>query len=415
MKNYFFRRNFLRMSLWGALCVGLVCGPLWGGVAVAAEPVTILAALPFSGPYAKSGMLMERGVKMAIEHAGGQVLGRPIRLITRDTQTKSGVAIRRVEEAIEKEKGKISAIIGPWSSGVALAVSEVARRRKVLHYFSGGTEDIAGKKCHRYSFQWAAHAYTAAHAIIDGVMKRYPDAKRWYTITVNYAFGWSVRDNFHLVGKDYGIQFVGDALQPLGEREFSPYMSKIKALKPDTICLINFGLDAIQSVRSAFNFGFTKTSRVIMSWSSGPEELEELTPEMREGVYLGSNFYYTVGTPVANRYVNDYRKKYKVVPGYAPSAAYAMTRIVLLAIEKAGSSDPEKIIDTLEGFTYEGFYGRTRILAANHQTERPYLLLRAKSKNEMKHSEDYAEILAMVKKQYPGDRGCKTDGGRPLP
>ncbi|MFQ6672385.1 MAG: ABC transporter substrate-binding protein, partial [Candidatus Tectimicrobiota bacterium] len=101
--------------------------------------------------------------------------------------------------------------------------------------------------------------------------------------------------------------------------------------------------------------------------------------------------------------------------GYAPSAAYAMTRLVLLAIEKAGSSDPEKIIDTLEGFTYEGFYGRTRVLAANHQTERPYLLLRAKSKNEMKHREDYAEILARVRKQYPGSRGCKTDGGRPLP
>jgi branched-chain amino acid transport system substrate-binding protein len=325
------------------------------------------------------------------------------------------VAIRRVEEAIETEKGKISAIIGPWSSGVALAVSEVARRRKVLHYFSGGTEDIAGKKCHRYSFMWAAHAYTAAQAITEGVMKRFPDAKRWYTITVNYAFGWSVRDNFHLVGKDYGIEFVGDALQPLGEREFSPYMSKIKALNPDVILMINFGLDAIQSVRSAYNFGLTKTSRVIMAWSSGPEELEELTPEMRDGVYLGSNFYYTVGTPVADRYVNDYRKKYKVVPGYAPSAAYAMTRLVLMAIEKAGSSDPEKIIDTLEGFSYEGFYGPTRILAANHQTERPYLLLRAKSKNEMKHREDYAEILAQVRKQYPGERGCKTDGGRPLP
>ena len=410
MMNGNLRRSFFRIAIIGVLCMGF-----WTGAAYAAEPVTLLGALPFSGPYAKSGMLMERGVKLAIEHAGGEVLGRPIRLITRDTQTKSGVAVRRVEEAIETEKGNISAVIGPWSSGVALAVSEVARRRKVLHFFSGGTEDIAGKKCHRYSFMWAAHAYTAAHAIVDGVMKAYPDAKRWYTVTVNYAFGWSVRDNFHLVGKDYGIEFVGDSLQPLGEREFSPYMSKIKAVKPDVLCLINFGLDAIQSVRSAYNFGITKTTPTIMSWSSGPEELEELAPEMRDGVFVGSNFYYTLDSPIAKRYVEDYRKKYDAVPGYAPSAAYEMTRIILLAIEQAGSSDPEDIIDVLEGFNYEGFFGSTNILAQNHQTERPYLLLRAKAEKEMQYPEDYAEILAMAKKQYPGDRGCPNVDGRPAP
>jgi hypothetical protein len=54
------------------------------------------------------------------------------------------------------------------------------------------------------------------------------------------------------------------------------------------------------------------------------------------------------------------------------------------------------------------------VLAANHQTERPYLLLRAKAKGEMKHAQDFAEVLAQGREQYPGDRGCKTKGGRPM-
>ena len=57
---------------------------------------------------------------------------------------------------------------------LALAVSEVAKRKKVVHLFSGGTEDISGARCHRYSFQWAASPYTAAKTVVDNFMKANP-------------------------------------------------------------------------------------------------------------------------------------------------------------------------------------------------------------------------------------------------
>lgn len=397
-----------------ALTMGLGLGVVWQESASAVEPVKLLFPLPDAGALGKAGYLMARGAKLAIEHAGGKVLGRPIEMIVRDTESKSGVAVRRVEAAIEKEKGKISAIIGPWSSGVALAVSQVAKRRKVLHFFSGGTEDIAGKKCHRYSFMWAAHAYTAADAVMRGVMKRHPNAKRWYTITVNYAFGWAVRDNFRRVGKELGVTFVGDQSQPLAEREFSTYMTAIKAAKPDVIVLINFGLANIQASRTIYNFGLKKSALVVTPWIAGFNDLEELTPEIRDGNYLGGNYHYTVGGDVQKRFVKDYRKKYGEVPRYASGAAYAMTRVVLLAMERAGSSDPEKVIDVLENnFEYDGIFGKTKILGANHQVVRPYMFMRVKSKNEMKHSGDFAEVVSRSNRQYAGDRGCKTKNGRP--
>ncbi|MCZ6626951.1 MAG: ABC transporter substrate-binding protein [SAR324 cluster bacterium] len=397
-----------------ALALGLGLGPVWQESASAVEPVKLLFPLPDAGALGKAGYLMARGAKMAIEHNGGKVLGRPIEMIVRDTESKGGVAVRRVEAVLEQERGKISAIIGPWSSGVALGVSQVARRRKVLHFFSGGTEDIAGQKCHRYSFMWAAHAYTAADAVMRGIMKRHPNAKRWYTITVNYAFGWSVRDNFRKVGKDLGVTFVGDASQPLAEREFSPYMTAIKAAKPDVIVLINFGLANIQASRTIYNFGLKKTALVVTPWIAGFNDLEELTPEIRDGNYLGGNYHYTVGGDVQKRFVKDYRNLYGEVPRYASGAAYAMTRLALLAMERAGSSDPEKVIDVLEdNFEYHGIFGKTKILSANHQVVRPYMFMRVKSKNEMKHSGDFAEVVSQSNKQFAGDRGCKTKNGKP--
>ncbi|MCZ6841544.1 MAG: ABC transporter substrate-binding protein [SAR324 cluster bacterium] len=397
-----------------ALALGLGLGPVWQESASAVEPVKLLFPLPDAGALGKAGYLMARGAKMAIEHNGGKVLGRPIEMIVRDTESKGGVAVRRVEAVLEQERGKISAIIGPWSSGVALAVSQAARRRKVLHFFSGGTEDIAGKKCHRYSFMWAAHAYTAADAVMRGIMKRHPNAKRWYTITVNYAFGWSVRDNFRKVGKELGVTFVGDQSQPLAEREFSPYMTAIKAAKPDVIVLINFGLANIQASRTIYNFGLKKTALVVTPWIAGFNDLEELTPEIRDGNYLGGNYHYTVGSDVQTRFVKDYKNLYGEVPRYASGAAYAMTRLALLAMERAGSSDPEKVIDVLEdNFEYHGIFGKTKILSANHQVVRPYMFMRVKSKNEMKHSGDFAEVVSQSNKQFAGERGCKTKNGKP--
>ncbi len=396
------------------LGVGLGLGVVWQGRAAAAEPVKLLFALPDAGPLGQAGKLMDRGAKLAVEHAGGKVLGRPIEMIRRDTEGKSGVAVRRVEAVLEKERGKISAIIGPWSSGVALAVSQVARRRKVLHFFSGGTEDIAGKKCHRYSFMWAAHAYTAADAVMRGIVKRHPNAKRWYTITVNYAFGWTVRDNFRRVGKELGVTFVGDQSQPLDEREFSTYMTAIKAANPDVIVLINFGLANIQASRTIYNFGLKKKSLVVTPWIAGFNDLQELTPEIRDGNYLGGNYHYTVGSDVQKRFVKEYKKRHGSVPRYASGAAYAMTRLVLLAMERAKSSDPEKVIDVLENnFQYDGIFGKTKIQGENHQVVRPYMFMRVKSKNEMKHAGDFAEVVSRSNKQYAGDRGCKTKNGRP--
>ncbi len=416
MRVFFSFRKTVTVLIALGVVSSLGLGTVWNRGASAAEPVKLLIPVPDAGALGKAGNLMMRGAKLAVEHNEGEVLGRPIELIGRDTETKAGVAMRRVENALERERGKISAIIGPWSSGVALAISQVARRRKVLHFFSGGTEDIAGKKCHRYSFMWGAHAYTAADTVMRGVMTLHPNAKRWYTVTVNYAFGWSVRDNLHRVGEELGVEFVGDQSQPLEEREFSTYMTAIKAADPDVIVLINFGLANIQSMRSIYNFGLKKSAIVVTPWIAGFNEMEELTPEIREGNYLGGNYHHTVGSAVQERFVADYRRKYDEYPGYASGAAYAMTRLVLIAMEEAGSSDPERVIDVLEGdFEYDGLFGKTRILPENHQVVRPYFFMRVKTEDEMKHPTDFAQVVSQGNKQFSGDRGCETRNGKPLP
>lgn len=373
------------------------------------KEVPMLGIWPFTGPFSDVGPVLENGMKIALEEWNYKILGKPIKYVSRDSETKAGAATRRVEEAIESEN--VQYVIGPWSSGVALAVSEVAKRRKVLHYFSGGTEDISGSRCHRYSFQWAANPYTAMKTVMDSFMKIHPNAKRWYLFVVDYAFGWSVEKYLRKAGEAYKIDFVGRDYHALGEREFSGLVTKAAGAKPDVVCMINFGLDAIQAVREVYNFGLAPKIPLIMSWSAGVEELAHLIPEMRENLWVGTNFYYTADTPVARDFADRYRKKHGMPPGYAPAAAYGMTRLVLRAMERANSTEVKDVIKALEGWEGEDLLGKMKVEAWNHQTLRPFFFLKCKKKDQMKDKWDFAEIVATGDTPQPLEYNeCKAIG-----
>jgi branched-chain amino acid transport system substrate-binding protein len=398
------RREILKAGAAGAVALGFPA-------IVRAQPkeIVILGLWDQTGAYADVGPLNDRGMRMALEERGMKILGKPIKYITRDGATQAGVSTRRAEEAID-EGARF--MIGPWSSGVALAVSEVAKRRKVLHLFSGGTEDISGSRCHRYSFQWAASPYTAAKTVVDNFMKANPKAKRWQLLIADYAFGWSLEKYIKEVGKAHGLEFVGADRHPLGEREFSNYVQKAAANRPDVVAMVNFGADAVGAAREYFNFGLTPKVPLIMSWSSGVEELIQLAPEIRENLWVGTNFYYTADTPVAKQFVKSYQAKYKLPPGYAPSSAYSMTRMLLAGFDKAKSDDTQAVIKALETLEVNDLLGRMRVDPATHQTLRPYFFLRCKPKKAMKHELDLADIVATGDAPLPKEYAtCKDIGG----
>src|SRR5437879_12837465 len=100
-----------------------------------------------TGAFADVGPLNDRGMRMALEERGMKVLGKPIKYITRDGATQAGASTRRAEEAIDGEGARF--MIGPWSSGVAPAVSGGAERTKQLHYVNGRHVVHAGARSQR--------------------------------------------------------------------------------------------------------------------------------------------------------------------------------------------------------------------------------------------------------------------------
>jgi branched-chain amino acid transport system substrate-binding protein len=387
----------------------LAFGPVIIRTAMAAGKITMAQFSPFTGGYAYAGPAVEKGMRLALKERNYEILGNKIEFITRDTETKPAVGVRRLSEAISTSDVKYFA--GNFSSAVGLAQSEIAKQNKVFQYAAGGSEDFAGSKCSRYTFQWSASPYTALKVTMDYVMKEMPNAKRWYAITHDYVFGHALYKYAKIVGDMKGISWVGNDLVPLGERQYTQYLTKVVAAKPDVLCLLIGGQDAATCTRQFHGYGTTRETRIVGPWALEVDQLRELSPEMREGLILGQNYYHGIDTPVNREFVRKFQAEYNASPGYASGYGYDAFRTILLAMDKAKSVKVQDVITAMEGMTYEGLLGTTSIDPKTHQTIRPYFVVLGKQQSKMKDPEDYADIVYTAADPQPKEYNeCKDLG-----
>lgn len=379
-----------------------------GGVAWAqgtAGTLTMGVISQQTGTFAYAGELVERGARLALEEVGSTILGRKINLIIRDDEGKPASGVRKLTEAVASDKLKYFG--GNFSSAVGLAELEVAQQEKVLQYAAGGSEDFTGARCSPYTFQWSAHPYTALRTTLEYVRKTMPDKKKIYTLTADYAFGQSLLHYAKVAAQELGFELVGNANHPSGERQYTQYFTKALSTRPDIVCLLTAGADAVSAVRQFNSFG-AKNIQVVGPWTLEVEQLRELTPQMRSGMILGLNYYQDIDTPANKKFVERYLAAHKSVPSYAAAYGYDSFRTILMAMNKAKSVEVEAVIKTLEGMKFDSIFGPTSIDPRTHQTVRPYYVVECKAPDAVKSEFDLAKIVAQGDKPQPAEYSeCK--------
>lgn len=395
------RRALLRGS--GALA-GLSALPYAGGALAASGKAAVLGIVPLTGAYAADGERIKRGQEMAVADFLAANKGIDLKYISRDSGGDAGTATRRLAEVIESDN--IVAVAGPWADDVAAAVDDMAKREKRVHFWSGGP-----LPCHRYYFQWAPPYYAGVNATMRYVAEKKPSAKRWYMLTSDYSFGWTLEKYERTIAKDLGVEFVGSAKHVLGEREFSPYMGDIAAAKPDVIVLNNFGLDTAQALRAAGSFGLTQSAQILVPWGSGIEDYLRLDPSITAGVVIGTAFYYTIDNPIAQSFAKRYIDKYNEPPGYPAGSGYGAMSLLLQGLVKAEKLDPASLVKALEGWEGDTVVGKTRIDRATHQTFHSFFVTEGKKAADVKSKFDLATIVRTADGSAPADvLGCPNIG-----
>lgn len=383
------RREFLKGAAIGS--IGMAAGLAgMSRFARAQEPVVILNEAPFSGPYAETGRDQSRGTRLALDLHDWKVLGRPIKLIERDTPNPAE-SVRKAKEVVEKYGAKFIQV--GTSSAVALAVMEYAAEAEVICAVHAGSDKITGESCNRFTFRWQIPTYGAVEEVVPRLIEM--GLNSFFTITPEYVFGEDLLRNVKRVLEREGKEFLGNAYHPLGALEYSPHITAAMAAKPDCILLLNFGGDTVNCIKQAVGFGVKEVSTLVAVWGGGLTQLRAIGTEYLEGMYFGQQYYHKIDTPENKALVELYLEKYGELPPYMGAAGYDQIHAMLLAIEKAGTTDAEAVIEAWEDMEYKSVVGPARYRKCDHNLEKFYLTLRCKSEKEKEYPDDYAEIIGM--------------------
>jgi branched-chain amino acid transport system substrate-binding protein len=300
-------------------------------------PVGQFASL--TGGQASFGQSTDKGVQLALAeiNAAGGVLGQPLRIITKDNQSKPGETSTAVRELITRNK--VVALIGEVASGRSLEAAPIAQRSGIPMISPASTNekvtetgDHIFRVCFIDPFQGTVCAKFSRKlgfkkaAIITDVSKDY-----------SLGLAKSFKQEFTANG---GV-ITGEQSYSGGDKDFSAQLTAIKADNPQVIFLPAYYTEAPLIIRQARQLGITVPFIGGDGWDS--PELVDVGGSSVEGCYFSNHFSDQSKDPRVVAFVDAYRKKYNGEPDAMVALGYDSVHLLADAMKRAGTTDPAKV------------------------------------------------------------------------
>jgi branched-chain amino acid transport system substrate-binding protein len=371
-------------------------------------PIRIGLPVPLTGPYGAEAQDQVRNAELAVREfndAGG-LGGRKAELLVRDDKLNPAEAATRALELIEKDH--VDFIVGSLSAATQLAVNNVIRQRKVL-YISISQSDAINEAADfsRYTFHESLNPHMTTQAVGRYVFKK---GMRVAFLTADYAYGQEMTRGFTRVANEVGATVVGEIKHPLGASDYSAFLPRLMALRPDVVVFNNFGRDNQISIKQAGDFGMKNAMKFVtpvLTYTSRTAA----GPRVYDGVIGGSSYYWKIeaDTPSAKAYNDRYRQANGgAVPSDYGSMAYSAVKSLLMAVKQAGTSDTEKVVDTLAALRYDTYKGAQSYRVCDHQSVQSVLVIQSTA--AAKGSPDIFKVLQVAPASTSALRSCAELG-----
>ncbi|MGH8874285.1 MAG: ABC transporter substrate-binding protein, partial [Acidimicrobiia bacterium] len=331
------------------------------------EPIKLGMATTLSGAIALFGEANRDGAQLAVDelNEAGGVLGREVELIVRDDMAQPEEGAAQARDLIISEG--VSALLGPVSSGVALAITEISAERQVpLIVHTSNTEALTVNNFQPYLFSVVPNTGMEARAqAID--LASSPFAV-WATISPNYEFGQRQTATFvdTLTQLNPDAQIVEQQWPELGETDFQPFITALLARGPEAVYSPLFAGDLIAFTRQAEDLGFF--DQVYFTALYETDALQELGDQHDlTGIRAYSRCPFTIDTPQMATFVTNFQAEFGRVPSDWACMAYDAVKLWAEVVEEAGSLEPDSFVSTAEGFEFTTLRGDTYIRELDHQ------------------------------------------------
>ena len=342
-------------------------GPAGAG---AGDAIPIGVDIETSGPAAVQGSAYKDAVTLVADqiNARGGVLGRKIQLVIRDNKSDPTEALQVAKGMITNDK--VVAIVGGGSSPTTLSFADTVETMKVPAVSMGSSGAIVNPpEKRRYMFKTPANTELVVQKMLDDFAKR--GVKSVGFLSVDNPYGQAGLQGFQKAQSDGKIALLGTEKFQATDKDYTAQVTKLVSQKPDAV--VTWAIPpgagiAAQNIRSS---GFT--GKVYFDAGAGAELFIKGAGAAAEGIYMVHPTVLVApqappGAPNLKQmqdFYATYTQRYGDFSGFASYAADALNLIVA-AIEKAGSTDRDRIRDALEALTYTGVTGVFTMSPTDH-------------------------------------------------
>jgi len=318
---------------------------------------------PLSAPGASiQGIELKKGIEIAVEmiNEQGGINGKKVELIFEDTQGIPEKGKAAMEKLILKDK--VVAVVGEYHSSVFLAEMEVAHKYGIPIVDASAWSATIRKKQYREVF--ATSPCTALNAEHEAKFIIHAGFKNVLILAEDTDYGMDMAKDLTDALKRLG--FDGNITTEIVSRtakDFTPTLLKYKnsPTPPDIIVIAVTPPGGFLIIKQAYEIGLIPEIALAYEVTGAGDRYTELWPAVGEaGKYL---VYFTPYspriklTPLGEKVREMYKEKYGSEPTYIVFNGFDAAWALLKAIEKAGSVDPDAIINALETIELEGTRG----------------------------------------------------------
>jgi branched-chain amino acid transport system substrate-binding protein len=347
--------------------------------ALAKDPIRIGFPIPLSGATAIYGVPILKGAEMAVAEINdkGGVLGRPLELMSRDSKANADEAVRLARELIIKSNADFLA--GTLTSAEAPAVSTIAKENKIVFLAPSAKTVKLTDAANIHPYIWRV----ASNTSIEGqsgaiVVSKWTEVKKIATIAPDYAYGRDVMAAFaeHLKKLRPDIEIVDQQWPKLGEPDLTAFITAQMSKRPDAVYCALFSGDFVTLVKQGTPLGYFKAINNRLADGGEVGAVDVTVPLGSDYPYgIWSNAYdpviWTDREPAEHKAFIARLKvfmKSDVGSGWAIQG-YSTILALAAGIQKAGSTDSDKVAAALKGLTYDTPAGKRTFDPVTHDAD----------------------------------------------
>ncbi len=337
------------------------------GAAFANEPIKIGVVTPLSGTYAGIGQQVRWGFDLAVReiNAAGGIMGRKVELTYEDEEANPSVAVQKAEKLFQVNK--VDFLTGTVSSGSTLAVGQLAERSgKLIATTVSFADSITGDRCSPNVFRVNARAGQQSAALASWLAKEKPKARVFY-LGPDYEMGRSTvaafKSNVNRVGGDS----TGEVFAPLDSKDYTQYFGQIRAARPQVLYTSVAGNDTVRLFTQLQEFGLLGNITVLGASGTITSQNIGAIGKAAEGFVTGVGYSPEIDLPANKKFVAAFRAANKADPDLYGTDSYGLIYAYKAAVEKAKTTDTDKVRDALRGLKWETPQGVKEIRAGDHQ------------------------------------------------